>query len=115
MSDPSAALLDALSDFGLEDWIPVPEAVASPEIRTTLASGETDPGSAVAQALADLVVAGTVRIYKGPTSSTTLSPIATEEALKLLAEPRWRRYGNDENEERLFFVNVANVGSEDGD
>lgn len=32
--------------------------------------------------------------------------VATEQALELLSDPHWRRWGREQNEERLFFANA---------
>jgi len=99
-------LLVALSELGLEDWIPVPEALSSPEIMKEVGCTEVDPDEAVVRALSHLVEGGEVRVYRGRALSAQPAPVSTDEGLKLLKDPHWRRWGREENEERLFFANA---------
>lgn len=100
------SLLAALSELGLEDWIPLPEAVSSPEIARAAGPDRDDPGAAVSAALSQLVRDGEVRIYKGRALQSRPTAVATEQALELLSDPHWRRWGREQNEERLFFANA---------
>lgn len=106
MSAPPQSLLDALSELGLEDWIPVPEAVHSPEIAAA-ASDSDDLGAAVARALSSLVRSGQVRIFRGRALSVPPKPLTADEACELLRDPYWREWGREGNEERLFFAHTA--------
>ena len=105
----SQAVRIALLDLGLEDWIPLPEAVAEPEV-VAAASG-AEPAQAVADALVELVVEGKVLVYRGQWDSNDLEPVPSDDALALLREPHWFTFHVDDLvEERLYFVNVLNVG-----
>lgn len=104
----SQPVLTALLDLGLEDWIPVPEAVSNPEI-IQAAAGE-DPATVVADALAELVAEHRVRIYRGRWDSGDPEPVPSSVAVELLREPGWYSFDvGDPDEERLYFVNVLNV------
>lgn len=100
----SRDLLAALTELGCEDWIPVPEAVNSPEIINAIGSEEADPGAAVTKALSQLVEDGGVRIFRGPALSARPDPVSSDEGLALLEDPHWREWGREDNEERLFFA-----------
>jgi hypothetical protein len=101
-------VLTALLDLGFEDWIPVPEAVSDPEV-IQAASGE-DPATVVAEALAELVGEGKVRIYRGRWDSEAPEPVPSSVAIELLREPGWYAFHvGDPDEERLYFVNVLNL------
>ena len=96
-----------LLDLGLEDWIPIPEALANPEVAE--ATKGKDPPAVVADALTELVVEGKVRLYQGRWNEDPVAVLAPD-ALQLLKEPRWFSFRADEpNEERLYFVNVQNI------
>ena len=109
MSDRIERVSAALLDLGLEDWIPIPEAVGDPVVaEATL--GE-DPSELVADALAALVAEDRVRLYRGRWDEDPAA-VPAAEALELLRDPRWYSFRvDDPNEERLFFVNVRNIGA----
>jgi len=108
MTDPEAQLRNALLDLGLEDWIPIPEAVASSEVREAVGDGSVV--EAVSQALRVLVREGRVRLYRGHWNEES-DPVPLAEGLELLNDPKWYRFRLDEpGEERLYFVNADNVG-----
>ncbi len=103
----SHPLRTALLDLGLEDWIPIPEAMADPEV-VAAASGE-DAAKVVAEALGELVSEGEVQLYRGAWDGDS-EPVSTLEALRLLKEQRWYSFRiADPHEERLYFVNVRNI------
>ena len=79
MTDEAGGTLrDALLDLGLEDWIPIPEAVGNPEVIAASASG--DVAAKVAAELKSLLVDGKVRLYRGPWNGES-EPVSTPEAL----------------------------------
>jgi len=95
----------ALLDLGPEDWIPLPEAVADPEV-VAEASGE-DLAKAVANALSELVAEGKVFVYRGRWDSNDPEHVQSEHALQLLREPEWFNFHvEDPDEPRLYFANV---------
>jgi hypothetical protein len=107
MSETTDRLRSALLDLGMEDWIPIPEALTTPEVRGAI--GDKDATTVVSGALAALVETGQVRLYRGAWN-TEPSPLTTTEALSLLNDPYWLRFHTDDpQEERLYFVNVANI------
>jgi hypothetical protein len=100
-------LARVLLDLGLEDWIPLPQAVADPEV--IAAAGEADPVPAIARALSELVDFGAILIYRGRWDGDS-SPVPAREAQALLQERSWYRFRlADPDEERLYFVNAENV------
>jgi hypothetical protein len=107
MSDSESQVRSALLDLGLEDWIPLPEAVSEPEVLEAV--GAHSPVAAIAAALTELLREDRIRLYRGRWDAE-LQPVATEEGLKLLTDEKWYRFRLDEpNEERLYFVNVDNI------
>ena len=107
MSDAQSQVRTALLDLGLEDWIPLPEAVGIPEVREAV--GDRSPVAAIAAALRELLLEDRIRLYRGRWDAES-QPVATEEGLKLLTAEKWYRFRLDEpEEERLYFVNVDNI------
>jgi hypothetical protein len=97
----------ALLELGLEDWIPIPEALTTPEVCQAI--GQGDPVQAVGEALAALVLDGLVALYRGRWDEDP-ERVATAVALELLRDPRWYSFHTaDLGEERLYFVNVKNI------
>ena len=99
----------ALLDLGLEDWIPIPEAVASPEVVNAV--GAANAPRAVQNALKLLLKEGRLLLYRGPWDAEP-APVPLSEALNLLADDYWYGFHADaEAEVRLYFVNVLNIRS----
>lgn len=97
----------ALLELGLKDWIPLPEAMSSPEV--IAAAANEDAESAIREALVVLLRSGEVAIYRGPWNEES-EPVDESVALRLLDESMWYRFRiDDPHEERLYFVNVANI------
>jgi hypothetical protein len=108
--EAGGTLRDALLDLGLEDWIPIPEAVGDPEVIAAAAS--SDVAAKVAAELKSLLIDGKVRLYRGPWNGES-EPVSTPEALDLLTDSKWFTYRlDDPNEVRLYFVNVDNIAGE---
>jgi hypothetical protein len=104
------ALYRALLELGLEDWIPLPEALATPEVRETVKQGEIV--HAVREALVELLLGGRIRIYRGRWDADPV-PVSATQAVELLNEDRWYSFRiDDTDEERLYFVNVENIREE---
>jgi hypothetical protein len=99
----------ALLELGLEDWIPIPEALSTPEVVDVVGGG--DAVAAVRRALQALVESGEVVLYRGHWEADP-QPVPPAEALVLLEDPAWFAFHlEDPDEQRLSFVNVENVGS----
>ncbi|MDX6199527.1 MAG: hypothetical protein QOJ79_2678 [Actinomycetota bacterium] len=109
MSDTDA-VRTALLEMGLEDWIPVPEAV-----QTIRGCGSSEPAQEVREALTALGREGCVRFWRGVWNGEAEHvEVPAADAERLLTDERWFRFRLDEeDEERLYFVNVANVLAED--
>jgi hypothetical protein len=100
-------LREILLDRGLEDWIPLPEIAGSAEVREVVGDGDTI--AALSAALDFLIRDGRLRLYRGHRDiDPERVPDAT--ALELLKQPQWYSFHvDDDQEERLYFVNVANI------
>jgi hypothetical protein len=97
----------ALLELGLEDWIPLPEAMSSPEILAAV--GRDDPERAIRDVLLSLLRSEKIAIYRGRWDQES-EPVDESVALRLLDESVWYRFRiDDPDEERLYFVNVANI------
>jgi hypothetical protein len=97
-----------LLNRGLEDWIPIPEVAEEGEVRD--AAGETDPIGVIERALAELVKARKIRLFRGEWDEDDPAPVGLSEALNLLRDRYWYTYHlDDPQEQRLFFVNVDNI------
>jgi hypothetical protein len=70
---------------------------------------DSAPREVIVSALARLLEEGVIWLYRGPSTSTNLVPVSKDRALTMLRNPRWLTYGDDPDEERLFYVNVENV------
>jgi hypothetical protein len=107
MAEQQSQLHRELLDLGLEDRIPLPEAVAAPEVQAAV--GQHDSVGAIRLALGDLLRAGQVRLLRG---HWRVEPhmVTTEEGLALLEDPAWYGFRTEDPwEERLYFVNVENL------
>jgi len=105
-----ASLRAALLALGLEDWIPIPEAVGNPEVLETV--GTRDAKDAISRALTELVQAGAIQIYRGRWDADP-EVVSPHEAAELLKDEQWYSFRvNDPQEERLYFVNVENIRHE---
>jgi hypothetical protein len=100
---------NALLDPGMEDWIPVPEAVGSVEVKAALPLGR-EAWCAVSAALQALALEGRIRVYRGRWNDENPRELSTSEAVAELADQRWYAFHPDDpNEERVSFVNIANI------
>jgi hypothetical protein len=95
-----------LLELGLEDWIPVPEAVEDVE-----AAGSLDPVGDVHEALRGLAADGLIRFWCGPwTREEEHIEVPAHEVSAVLEEPHWYSFHiDDPAEQRLYFVNIDNV------
>jgi hypothetical protein len=103
---PRAALLA----LGLEDWIPIPEAVADPEVLENIISEPVV--DAISRALSELLQEGEIRLYRGHWDADPQA-VSTADGIELLKDLRWYSFHiDDPREERLYFVNVKNIRDE---
>lgn len=103
-------LQEALLDLGLEDWIPLPEILDTPEVRPLVEDG-TAVGL-VCRALVDLLAQDRIQVWFGQWSADP-SPAPREVAEKLLLDERRYSFGaEDAGLDRVYFVNVANFRAE---
>ena len=105
----STPLHEALLELGLEDWIPLPEIVATPEVRSVVDSDRAT--ELVSLALVDLLRQGRIQVWAGrwPDEPTLVSDDLAEAMLL-----DGRRYAGDavaSGDERVYFVNVENFAS----
>jgi len=99
-------LHEALLELGLEDWIPLPEILETPEVRP-LIEGEAAV-DVVSRALVDLLTRDRIQVWFGRWSEEP-SPAPRELAEELLLDERRYSFGADEiGLDRVYFVNVAN-------
>ena len=102
-------LYEALLELGLEDWIPLSEVVATPEVRSVVDSDRAT--EMVSLALVDLLRQGRIQVWAGrwPDEPTLVSDDLAEAMLL-----DGRRYAFDavaSGDERVYFVNVENFAS----
>ena len=105
----STPLHEALLELGLEDWIPLPEIVATPEVRSVVDSDRAT--ELVSLALVDLLRQGRIQVWAGrwPDEPTLVSDDLAEAMLL-----DGRRYAFDavaSGDERVYFVNVEDFAS----
>lgn len=108
VSEPSG-VRSTLLDLGLEDLIPLPEAV-----ETVRRLGSDEPEQKVREALGVLAREGRIRLWRGAWDREEEQvEVSALDVGRLLEDARWYRYRLDEpGEERLFFVNVDNITGE---
>jgi hypothetical protein len=102
----AAPLQRALLELGLEDLIPVWEAVTSPEVVAT-----ADPSrnqADIAEALAQLGEARLVSFYLGRWHGDP-GRVPVADALALLSDPRWFSSDTEPDDMRLYYVNIENL------
>jgi len=108
MTEDMAAVKEAVLELGLEDWIPLPEAVASVELRATHPDRAT--WLVLAEALEALLVDERIRLYRGRWDDDDPRELSEVEAVEVLHQKRWYSFHiDDPEEERVSFVNVENI------
>ncbi|MGN8244412.1 hypothetical protein ACTHAM_001315 [Cellulomonas soli] len=101
------SLHDALLALGLEDWIPLPEILDTPEVRPLVEEGAAV--GLVSRALVDLLVQRRIQVWFGQWSEDP-SPAPRALAEELLRDERRYSFGGEEaGLDRVYFVNVANL------
>lgn len=102
-------LQEALLELGLEDWIPLPETIATPEVRDLINSDQAT--EMVSLALVDLLGRGRIQVWSGhwpdepkPVSSQLAEPM-------LLDNNRYSFEAEASGLERVYYVNVENFSS----
>ena len=108
-----SALEIALLELGLEDVIPLGEAMSSPDIQAAASLSDPDQSldRALAAALGRLVEQKLVVISRGKASGRSTAA-ARAGVAGLLSDPWWFGWGRESIEERVFFVNVRNIPSD---
>jgi hypothetical protein len=96
----------ALLELGLEDLIPMWEAVTTPEVVDAADASRIQAD--VAEALATLGKARLVSFYLGHWNADP-DRIPVEDALALLSDPRWFSSDAEPDDMRLYYVNVKNL------
>lgn len=100
-------LQDALLDLGLEDLIPLPEPLTTPEVREAVGG---EPTSAqLADALVHLLRLGLISVWAGHWQGKPRR-VNRRSAERLLGDLRHYSFGNEaDGSERVYFANVENV------
>lgn len=103
-------LHEALLELGLEDRIPLPEILETPEVRPLVVGGAA--ADLVSRALVDLLEKGRIQVWFGHWSETP-SPAPRALAEELLLDKHRYSFGAEETGlDRVYFVNVANYRAE---
>ena len=103
------AVRDAVLELGMEDWIPLPEAVATPEIRAAT-QGDRPTWLVLSAALRGLLAEREIRLYRGRWDDENPRELVDAEARAVLGEECWYAFHPDDpDEERISFVNVRNI------
>jgi hypothetical protein len=101
------ALHTALLDLGLEDWIPLPEAVEA--VRFEGLVGADGSVSKISHALVDLHREELIQVWSGPWDAEQPSPVSPDVAESMLLDhSRYSFASESEGLERVFYVNVEN-------
>jgi hypothetical protein len=99
----------AVLDLGMEDWIPLPEAVGTPEVRAAIGD-EREAWAVLSDVLKALVQERRIVICRGRWDDNDPTDVPGTDVLELLGQERWYAFHPEEqDEERLYFVNVENV------
>lgn len=100
-------LHEALLVLGLEDLIPLPEALEDSDVRAAV--GGVPAIDEVADALVDLLQLGRISVWAADWSEEPRR-VAVQNAVQLLHDRRRYAYENEaDGLERVYFVNVENV------
>jgi hypothetical protein len=103
-------LHEALLELGLEDWIPLPEICATPEIRGL--SEHDQEVKNVAHALVQLLRQGRIQVWTGHWPDEPM-PVSTETAEAILFdEGRYSFDAETAGLERVYYANVENFRAE---
>jgi hypothetical protein len=109
MTTELEAVRAAALELGLEDWIPLPEAISSSEVQAAL-RGAREPWVVLAEALKSLLVERRIKVYRGRWDDLDAPVLSATEALEVLGDARWYSFHiHDPDEERVCFVNVENI------
>lgn len=102
------ALRSALLELGLEDQIPLPEALGVEEVRA--AADTADPVGDIGRALTSLAAEGRVVFYRGRWDDNDPPELPADVAAALLSDERWYRWrANEADAERLYYINTMNI------
>ena len=97
----------ALLDLGLEDWIPLPEAVEAARFEGLVRADESV--AKISRALVDLLREGRIQVWSGPWAAEQPSPVSPELAESMLLDHTRYSFVSEANGlERVFYVNVQN-------
>jgi hypothetical protein len=108
-----ASLREAILELGLEDLIPLPEAITAVEV-VGATSGDPEVWRSLSEVLKDLVGEHRVQIFRGRWNDDNPATLPDNEALEVLGEERWYAFHTeDPDEERIYFVNVENIRTEE--
>jgi len=105
----STPLHEALLELGLEDWFPLAEILATPEVGSIIDSERAI--ETVSLALVDLLRQGRIQVWAGrwPDEPARVSGDAAESML--LDARRYSFDSEPSGHERVFFVNVVNFAA----
>jgi hypothetical protein len=96
-----------LLDLGLEDWIPLPEAVEAMTVEGL--TDAADGVEAISSALRDLLASGQIQVWAGPWQADEPSPVLDDRAEAMLRDHDNYSYNQDTSaRERVYYVNVRN-------
>jgi hypothetical protein len=105
------ALRDALLVLGLEDQIPLPEAIEDHDVQA--AANPQDLVGDLGRTLTALAAEGRVVFYRGRWDDNDPPQLSRDEAAALLSDERWYRWRADEPDaDRLYFMNVDNLAKQ---
>jgi hypothetical protein len=104
----------ALLELGLEDWIPLPEAVTDPVVIEAVGSG--DPVEKISSALLELLALGRVEFWSGPWDADP-SPVPATAVRRLLLDRRRHSFDAEARAglDGVYYVNVNNFRSAPAD
>src|SRR5215203_2126296 len=95
MAGEEAAVKGLVLELGLEDSIPLPEAVATLERREAVGA-DSDAWVALSDALKDLVLEGRVRLYRGRWDDDDPRELSEGEALNVLGQEHWYAFHTED-------------------
>jgi hypothetical protein len=106
------ALHIVLLDLGLEDWIPLPEAVEDALHEGRVGVGDS---ACVSNALVELLREGLIEVWSGSPSAAEPSPVSPALAEAMLLDlPRYTWRSKADLHERVYYVNVKNFRTHPG-
>ena len=101
-------LHEALLELGLEDWIPLPEALEA--MKSDGLVTDDQAVEAISRALLDLLRADLIQVWSGPWQANEPAPILDDRAESMLRDLMSYSFETEASgRDRVYYANVQNI------